>query len=548
MKTLTLILGLSLLAAGTAPGQDGGVRRGTITYVSGEVYYISLGSPAGMADSTVVSVIGKGGETIATMKVFAVSSKSSACRVVSSSRTPVVGDAVTAAPTGGGGPDTARVTDAAPMRGAPPDSVAVAASGVARPDAPPAPGPASADSQAGPWIRLRGRLSAQYQTFILDSSRSTLTQPSLSANLRGDLASAPIRFELAGVMRSSVTGSSAPFASGSVNRSRLYRISAEYNDGVSRVGIGRILPSAGLPSGYVDGIVASRRFGAVELGGAAGYEPDYRQERLATDRKKAMLFAGAGSAEPFAWSIAAAYARTWFGSATDRSVASASALAVPWRQVSFSGQAEIDFLSRRNGEPLRKARLSSLVAQLSARVVDEVSLGAGVVAWRPAFPLSLIASLPDSMRDDRLRVTPSFSLRVNPARGVSLAEHYSPRSSGDGFGEEYSNALSLGYDDVASSGVGVRLSQTINHTSIVDAAGYGVSVRRLLLDVAEAGVRYQHYEYDYRREGPDERSDIVGADLSVPLASSVYLVLGAELTYGSLAGYRLLNGSVTWRF
>jgi hypothetical protein len=544
-----------------------------VTYVSGGVYYISLGSQAGLSDSTRVAVVGKGGDTVATLVVFAVSSKSSACRLAGSTRSPVVGDVVIA-PAGGSpsagqsaaGFDSTAAALSADSAGARPGAagaaaVGVAGAGIAGAGAPPSGNVSGADAVPGslqgqpetagqsvPWIRVRGRLTAQYNTYIVDSTSSTLTQPSLSANLRGDLSGAPIRFEFAGIVRSTVTGTSAPFGPGGVGRSRLYRLSVEFNDNVNRVGVGRILPFAGLPAGYVDGLVASHKFGIVEVGGAAGFEPDYRYQHPVTNRRKLLGFAGAGSADPFTWSAGASYARTFLESSVERSVASASAMAVPSRAVSFSAQSEVDFRFVRNGTVQTKARLSSLLAQVNVRVIDEVSVGAGVVSWRPVYPISTVEEVPDSMKDDRLWVTPSVSLRIYPGGGFSVSEQYSTRSRGEGFGDDYSNLLSVGYENIARSGLGLRATQTLNHTSIAVSTGFGAAVRRMFGDLVEAGLRYQYYRNEYASDLVDDRTDSYGLDLNLPVTSSLYLMLTGELAYGTLQDYRLLNGSLSWRF
>jgi len=267
-----------------------------------------------------------------------------------------------------------------------------------------------------------------------------------------------------------------------------------------------------------------------------------------TNRKKVMAFTGAGSADPFTWSASAAYARTFLESSVERSVASASAMAVPSRSVSFSGSTEVDFQAVRYGAVQKKARLSSLLAQLNVRVIDEVSLGAGVVSWRPVYPISTVEDIPDSMKDDRLWVTPSASIRVYPGGGLSINDQYATRTHGEGFGEDYSNLVSLGYENIAGSGVGARATHTINHTSIAISTGYGASVRRTFGEAVEAGLRYQYYRNDYRRDAIDYATSSFGADLNLPVTSSLYLMLTGELAYGTLQDYRLFNGSLSWRF
>ncbi len=546
---------LFLLAAGPARGQAGGERRGTITYVSGDVYYISLGSPSGIEDSSIVSVV-DGADTIATLQVFAVSSKSSACRILSSGRAPKRGEAVVARVAGppptqrdagtglsvggngagaGEGPDQGGAIRGGTARG-----------GTARGDTD-RNGGTGRESRPFP-LAVRGRISAQYQTFDPGNSTSAVTQPSLSVNLRGALRDAPLRFEISGVARASRTGSAGPFGAGGVNRSRVYRLSVEYDDSLNRFGAGRLLPSAGVHTGYLDGLVAARKIGIVEVGVAAGFEPEYRREGIVSDRRKAVVFVGASSAAPDGWSAAAAYAKTFLRSSAERSVLSGAATFAPSRGLFVTARSEVDFLAARNSAVLHKPRLSSLLAQVRYRISDAVSAGAGVTAWRPVYPLSFDLALPDSLRDDRLWVSPSLSLRVNAGAGVSVQEQYSPRSTPEGFGREYSNVASVGMEDILGSGVAARVTQSLNHSSVAVSTGYAIAARRSVGDAVDAGVRYQTYRNDFGRNAEIGRSGTFGVDVGAALPNSLYLMLGAEISSGSGPGQRLFSGSLSWRF
>ncbi len=528
------LFGLWALSGPGAGGQTGTLLRGKVTYVSGDVYYVSLGSPSGVTDSAVVSVV-DGADTVATLKVFAVSSKSSACRLVSSTRAPKPGDVV-----------VIRRDSAPAAEPATPGAAAGAAVPMAPVDTVPA--PSRPEPPSVPAFSVRGRVTAGYQTYITEPTSGSTTQPSLSLNLRGDAPGARIHFEAAGTLRNTTTGTPGAFQAGSVNHSRVYRLFVEYDDSLNRIGFGRLFPFTGLPSGSIDGLVAARRFGVFEVGAAAGFDPDFREEHLVFDRKKVMAFAGARSAGPFGWSFVAAYAKTFLESATERSVASAAATLAPSRMFFFSAQSEVDFLFVRNSEVVHKPRLSSLLAMLSYRASDLITLGAGVTAWRSVYRLSLDTFLPDSLKDDQLRASPTFSLRLYAGGGFSAQEQYSPRNTAEGFGTEYSNLFSLGYDNVLESGVALRLTQNLNRSSIAVSTGYGVTARRSFAGSVDAGLRYQYNRYDFDQGPQDERTNVVGADLGVSLPGSLYLMLSAELTSGDLSDYEFFSGSLSWRF
>ena len=88
MRRLILILLISF----AAQAQDITVS-GKVTYISSGTVYVSAGRGSGLRDSALVYVVA-GKDTVATMKIFAVSSKSSACAILQSKREVVVGDNV----------------------------------------------------------------------------------------------------------------------------------------------------------------------------------------------------------------------------------------------------------------------------------------------------------------------------------------------------------------------------------------------------------------------------------------------------------------------
>jgi hypothetical protein len=524
-----------LAGSGDSPG-------GTVTYVSGEVYYISLGSKEGMEDSLLVAVVA-GGDTVATLKIFAVSSKSSACTMVSGKRAPRVGDAVgipamPAPPAIAGTDSTVPGTAVEPGPGLSAESVSPTRAAPAN----------RRESQTPPAFRIGGRMTAQYQTYLMDASPGSITQPSVSLSMRGEARDRPVKFEFVGSLRISVTGASAPFAGSSVNRSRVYRLYLEYNDGDNRFGAGRLLPSAGLPAGYIDGLVLGRRIGPLEFGVAAGYEPDFTQRSFSADRKKVMVYAGTGNAGGAGWSLNAGFAKTFLHSSPERSVASASAFFAPSTIFSFNAQTEVDFLNMKNSRAVTRPKLSSLLATMNYRIAGALTLGAGVTAWRPVYPLSFLAGIEDSLVDSRLWVSPTVSLRIATVGGVSLQESYSPRSTPEGFGREYFNNLTIGFTDVLGSGVGVRASQTINRSSIASTTGYGASLRRTVWTTVDAGLGYRYYRAVFDREQDPSSTRSLTADLSFPLGPVLFFMASGEFSHSTAGDYRLFSGSVSWRF
>jgi len=83
---------LIMLIGCVAQAQEVSVT-GKVTYISSGTVYVSAGRGTGLRDSALVYVVAEK-DTVAAMKVFAVSSKSSACTILRSKREVVVGDVV----------------------------------------------------------------------------------------------------------------------------------------------------------------------------------------------------------------------------------------------------------------------------------------------------------------------------------------------------------------------------------------------------------------------------------------------------------------------
>src|SRR5512135_3747375 len=87
--TLSIML---LLACSFAEAQMESVQ-GKVTYLSAGTIYASIGWGGGNQDSTSLFVVAKD-DTVAKLRVIAVSSKSCACTVISQKRDMVIGDVV----------------------------------------------------------------------------------------------------------------------------------------------------------------------------------------------------------------------------------------------------------------------------------------------------------------------------------------------------------------------------------------------------------------------------------------------------------------------
>jgi hypothetical protein len=160
-------------------------------------------------------------------------------------------------------------------------------------------------------LNVRGRIGFQYNAMLFDDASLNMQQPGLVVSLRGDMADIPIKFDIYGTMRMTGRNNSAPFSSKATNDSRLYRFSFEYDNQSTIIGVGRILPIYASSVGYVDGVSVARRTGKFVSGIAIGFQPNPSLQLPATDMKKFLMFTQYQSNDTWNTNASASYARIW---------------------------------------------------------------------------------------------------------------------------------------------------------------------------------------------------------------------------------------------
>jgi hypothetical protein len=492
-----------------APHIDAGEKtvRGKVTYFAAGTVYTSLGREQGLRDSTLLQVVSRN-DTIATLKVLALSSKSSSCLVVRSSRPVAVGDEV-----------LGKVAVAEPA------VIQADAASVAR-----SPGlgsvPTSTSSGAsvsknGDLFELHGRLGVQYITSFYEQSAFNVAQPGVVVNLHGAMRDVPLRFDMYANFRSLALGNRNPFARGAVNQSRIYGLSLSYDDGSTVASLGRIIPLPSPSIGYVDGALLQRRFGNIVIGGAAGYQPDWAMRSISTEFRKVALFAQYSSFDRMAFSMSAAYARTYYRSALDREAASLLVNSGLADNLYLYGNAELD-LRKKKGEGLvLSPMLTSAYGTLYFRVMSNLTVGLGVDAARSYYSFEAIHNMPDSLLVNTLRSGMTVSLSWYLPGGVSIQESYAPRSSLAPFGQEYSNSSALSFADIFSTGVSLRGNYNINRNEFTTMAGYGLAAQATIARTVDLTVRYQDNGYTVKQTDQHMRSTSLGGDFMIFLTRSL---------------------------
>jgi hypothetical protein len=529
MKTLSLIL----LFAAAVFGQERPVR-GKVTYLAGDVVYVSLGRDAGVRDS-IDLYVRVNSDTIATVRVFGFSSTSAACRIITSSR-PI------------------RIDDEVVGRISSPESLKVSAAhdtSIARPASPvlqTAPGNTVAASPPPRALTVQGRLSAQYISFRYSNAAAGVSQPGLVVDLRAKMNNAPVRLQFYGNLRSSAAGGASPFSSASRNLSRIYRASVEYDDGTTSVSLGRIIPPSAPAVGYTDGALFSRRFGNALFGAGGGFEPDFSGRTFSTDMKKFLLFGAVSSDEGFRYSAGLAYAKRYFHSTLDREMASASLNLYPSNDLFVMSQTEVDLRSKSAESYPLKPRLTFLIGTLNYRAASFLSVGAGINSWRPSYAYSAIALLQDSLLDRDLRTSPNITATLMLPGGLTVSDSYSPRSSPEGFGKEYLSTGWISLSNAFRQAITLRGTMNISATTISTTRGYGASLQKMFGDLAQVNFRYQWYHYAIAGSDADNRTKAVALDLLLFLNRSFTLWGSFERTTETSADGSTLFTELSWRF
>jgi hypothetical protein len=524
MKGLILLLLFSL----AAQAQEITVT-GKVIYVSSGTVYVSTGRGGGMRDSMTVYVVA-GKDTVATMKVFAVSSKSSACTILRSKRDVVVGDNVV----GRAMRDEASVAPAPRVDSA---STVRAELPLSKP----------AKATEVPAVSLQGRVSMQYYTAQFENSAYNLNQPGLVLSLSATARDIPLRMEIYGNMRSMSRGGTAPFGAGSTNDSRIYRLSLEYDDQSNVVTLGRILPMYAPSIGAIDGLSYARRFGNFLAGAAVGFQPSYSQQGLSTDAKKILVFTRYLNHEFYDLNISAAYARTTLSSQLDREVVSVGLNMYSSGGLSIYGYSDID-LRTRNGDQLTVSpTVSSAIFMINYRLADFITVGVGSDASRPVYQLSSFQRVADSLMDRKLRSGATLSLNLYFGGGLGLYNSYTPRSFDVGFGKEYTNYSSAYWTNAFSSGVMVRGTWTMTSNGFTTSQGYGVNLQKNLFG-ADLTLRYQQSTYSILQVDETNRSETFGADLMVLLSNRLSWIVSFDGVNGYGSTMNSLFTELSWRF
>ena len=382
------------------------IISGKVIYIAAGSIYTSLGREAGVIDSLRMAVYG-GSDTVAVIQVFALNSKSSVCRIIESKTQIRISDSVDA------------ILPAAQPKALVPQ-MQHDTSTIGAKEREPSDVSAAMPHESAPFMKIRGRISLQYNAIMSDFSAQDFQQTGMVLNLHGEASGAPIKFEVYGNLRTSVRGNNELFSNGSSNDSRIYRMSVDYDDQTNILSVGRILLQYSSSLGYIDGISIARRFGNFTGGGSIGFEPSNSLQMPSSDDRKILLFARYQTMDNWRTTADVMYSRIWSDIGIEKEAFSGSFTMYCPAGFSIYTNAETELHTASQGNYNGDLALSLLLCSINYRISDVLTVGIGTDATRPVYTRSSTLLIPDSLLDKNLRTGVSFNFNLSLWRGAGL--------------------------------------------------------------------------------------------------------------------------------
>jgi len=506
---------------------------GKVTYIAAGSVYTSLGREQGVTDSLRMVVFLEN-DTLAMIQIFALSSKSSVCRIIESRKQFRIGDSVKAI-----------------LQVLPPEQTLILKEQdttvfVAKKIKQSIP-LTGLSQESSSFIKVRGRISAQYSTVLYEHSSQNIQQSGLVINLHGEADGMPLKFEMYGNLRTTARGNTGLLTSGSNNDSRIYRLSLEYDDQTSIFSLGRILLFYVPSIGYIDGVSTARRFGNIITGAAIGFQPSTNLQAPSDVNKKFLLFCQYQAKDSWNTTAGAAYARVWSSLGIEREVISTSLNIYSPNGLFVYASGDIDLRTFSQETSRTDPALSLLICSINYRFSDIGSAGIGVDASRPTYSLSSTQSIPDTMLDKKLRSGISFNGGVYFWNGAGFYNTLTSHFSDVGFGKEYSNSSSIYFNNILKTGTMIRLNYLLNESILTRTNGYGINMQRNILGI-DCGIRYQQNHSDIRQFALTNTTTTFGVNIGAMISRQIILTGSFDALQGLGSNSKSLFFELSWRF
>ena len=349
-----------------------------VTYVATGSFYFDAGRLKGVAAGDTVTVVHKGG-ALASGVVTAISSASSAAKVISQSSTVTAGDSVFE------------------MKEVALEEENVASETTLRWK----PG-ALQDN------RVSGRIGFQYAGAGKFGQPLDFSQPGLIAQLSVQrLFGTGSTFTVYSRTYRDMSQGYALYGQGSRTKERLFELSLTNDDPRSAYGygVGRITSRYVGGIGVFDGAQLFARKGNLTAGLMGGTQPDYLTSAFSTDETKFAAFVNYGwGGDVFKTSsVTLAYGQQRYQGKIDRKFGYLQTTFQFSTALFFYSSTEMDMAHRENGFEVNKASITNSFVTLSWNPTDWVSVNAGYDAVRALDLLESMKTFPDSLLDRTLK-------------------------------------------------------------------------------------------------------------------------------------------------
>lgn len=529
----SVVLFILLLAANIAVHAQEKPVKGKVTYLSAGTVYTSIGWESGVQDSALLFVA-TGIDTVAELKIIAVSSKSCACVVVNQKRDVVIGDGVV-------GTFVENKSNAIAMTESRDTTSQVKSIR--------GPQPLNVGLKSGEksFLNVQGRFSLQYYSTRFDNNSYNFTEPGAVLNLHATSPEIPLRLDIYGNLRTLARGSTSPFSNSAEDASRIYQFSLAYSDNKDDLAVGRIIPMYAPSIGSIDGITYSHRCGNFLGGTSIGFQPSYTLQGVSTDTRKVALFAQYQTHGAVELAVTSAYARTYMQSLLDREAVSFMVNGYTSGGFSVYGYSDIDLRMKQGKDFNLAPSISMGSANINYRFTYFLTVGVGVDASRAVFPFSTVQFVADSLLDRTLRSGATVTINVSLMNGLNLFNTYSPRSANAGFGSDYLNNSALFLTNVLSTGTTVRATYTMNDNEFTSSRVYGMNVERSFYGVSLT-LRYQQNQYRVLQLNQDNKGETMGGDIMALITAHLSFVTSFDSMRGFGSNSYSIFSELSWRF
>lgn len=129
-----------------------------------------------------------------------------------------------------------------------------------------------------------------------------------------------------------------------------------------------------------------------------------------------------------------------------------------------------------------------------------------------------------------------------------ITNNFSPRSRVSGPVRDYFDYAAVTLSDIASTGVTVRSDMNISRSEYTNVFGVGGGIQKLLFETVDVSLRYHRSRYTLLRGASQSFSTTAGADIIVPLTSSLVFFSSYEWFDGYGTRSHSLSAEMSVRF